>query len=82
MAKPKHIPTKGDRAWSDRKGGSFTVLMANAQRAVADLELIGKVAGKRHVARNSPFACIHPLEDSGDFSQTAAHVVNRATDKV
>jgi hypothetical protein len=77
----RYIPKKGDRVVADRKSGTFIVLKVNMERAVADLQLFGKVAGKRYVTRDIPFAHIRPLKDDEDFSQAAARIVRRATDK-
>lgn len=59
----RYTPQKGDLVSADGKTGPFTVLAVKVERAVADLQLIGKVAGKEYVVRDVPFAHIHPLDD-------------------
>jgi hypothetical protein len=62
----KYIPRKGEEVYADGKTGIFTVFEVDPQRALADLELVGKVAGKRYITRNVPFDHIHPVKDAQD----------------
>jgi hypothetical protein len=57
-----YTPKEGDRVSADGKSGPFTVHKVNAEKAVADLKLIGK----RHIAKSVPFAHIHPLSDEAE----------------
>jgi hypothetical protein len=57
VAMKRYIPKKGDRVMADGRNGTFVVLKTNVERAVADLQLIGK----RHIVRDVPFAHIHLL---------------------
>jgi hypothetical protein len=62
----KYIPRKGEKVYADGKTGIFTVFEVDTQRALADLELVRKVAGKGYMTRNVPFGHIHPVKDDED----------------